>query len=142
VAIGRERLRQILHACGISFQRTRTWKESRDPDGDTELDRIDYVTSHYPDRCFAFGQFGHCRSVRVTACAGRRKKPARLRATYHRTHGIRYFHGCYGLGDDQLWGVVRERKGAGHTPAALKSIRAATGCSSSWTTCRRTFTQP
>ena len=20
-----------------------------------------------------------------------------------RTHGIRYFHGCYSLGDDQLW---------------------------------------
>ena len=28
VRIGRERLRQILHARGISFQRTRTWKES------------------------------------------------------------------------------------------------------------------
>jgi transposase len=31
VCIGRERLRQILHARGISFQRTRTWKESRRP---------------------------------------------------------------------------------------------------------------
>jgi len=48
-----------------------------------------------------------------------------LPATYHRTHGIRYFHGCYSLGDDQLWGVVREHKGADHTLAALKSIRAA-----------------
>ena len=28
VKVGRERLRQILHRCGISFQRTRTWKES------------------------------------------------------------------------------------------------------------------
>jgi transposase len=28
VRIGRERLRQILHERGISFQRTRTWKES------------------------------------------------------------------------------------------------------------------
>src|SRR5947207_13337520 len=27
VRIGRERLRQILHSRGISFQRTRTWKE-------------------------------------------------------------------------------------------------------------------
>ena len=34
VIIGRERLRQILHARGISFQRTRTWKESTDPDRD------------------------------------------------------------------------------------------------------------
>jgi transposase len=31
VRIGRERLRQLLHERGISFQRTRTWKESRDP---------------------------------------------------------------------------------------------------------------
>ena len=58
VVIGRERLRQILHARGISFQRTRTWKESRDPDRDAKLDRIEYVTSAYPDRCFAFDQFG------------------------------------------------------------------------------------
>src|SRR4051794_3574277 len=35
VRVGRERLRQILRARGISFQRTRTWKESRDPDKDT-----------------------------------------------------------------------------------------------------------
>jgi transposase len=31
VTIGRERLRQILHARGLSYQRTRTWKESADP---------------------------------------------------------------------------------------------------------------
>jgi hypothetical protein len=126
VRIGRERLRQVLHARGISFQRTRTWKESRDPDRDAKLDRIDYVTSAYPDRCFAFDQFGPL-SIRPChgTCWAPRKRPARLRATYHRTHGIRYFHGCYSLGDDQLWGVVREHKGADHTLAALKSIRAA-----------------
>src|SRR5689334_21673883 len=56
VRIGRERLRQILHERGISFQRTRTWKESTDPDRDGKLDRIEYVTSAYPDRCFAFDQ--------------------------------------------------------------------------------------
>ena len=56
---------------------------------------------------------------------GDAEEPARLRATCHRTHGIRYFHGCYGIGDDQLRGVARERKGADHTLAALKSIRAA-----------------
>jgi len=126
VRVGRERLRQILHARGISFQRTRTWKESHDPDKDAKLDRIEYVTSHYPDRRFAFDQFGPL-SIRPchVACWAYRKRPARLRATYHRTDGIRYFHGCYGLGDDQLWGVVRERKGADHTLAALKSIQAA-----------------
>ncbi|HEY6312684.1 MAG TPA: IS630 family transposase, partial [Streptosporangiaceae bacterium] len=58
VRIGRERLRQVLHERGISFQRTRTWKESTDPDRDAKLDRIQYVTSACPDRCFASGQFG------------------------------------------------------------------------------------
>ena len=43
---------------GITFQRTRTWKESTDPDKDAKLDRIEQVTSRFPDRCFAFDQFG------------------------------------------------------------------------------------
>ncbi len=127
VRIGRERLRQILHARGISFQRTRTWKESHDRDRDAKLDRIEYVTSHYPDRCFAFDQFG---PLSIRPCHGSawapRKRPVRLRATYHRRHGVRYFHGCYCVGDDRLWGVMRAaRKGADHTLAALKSVRAA-----------------
>lgn len=45
--------------------------------------------------------------------------------TYHRTHGIRHFHGCYSPGDYHLWGVTRRRKGGDHSLAALKSIRAA-----------------
>jgi transposase len=126
VRIGRERLRQILHSRGISFQRTRTWKESADPDKDAKLDRIEEVTSKFADRCFAFDQFG---PLSIRPCHGaswaRQNKPGRLPATYHRTHGVRYFHGCYSLGDDQLWGVTRRRKGGDHTLAALKSIRAA-----------------
>jgi transposase len=110
VQIGRERLRQILHARDISFQRTRTWKESADPDKDAKLDRIEHVTAAFPDRCFAFDQFGPL-SIRPChgTCWASRKKPARLPATYHRTHGTRYFHGCYSLADDQLWGVTRLR---------------------------------
>src|SRR5512132_4514994 len=126
VKVGRERLRQILHRRGISFQRTRTWKESRDPDKDAKLDRIEEVTSRFPDRCFAFDQFG---PLSIRPCHGSswapESKPTRLPATYHRTHGIRYFHGCYSLGDDQLWGINRRRKGGDHSLAALKSIRAA-----------------
>jgi transposase len=72
VRIGRERLRQILHARGISFQRTRTWKESTDPDKEAKLDRIEYVTGKYPDRCFAFDQFGPLSIGPATGPAGRR----------------------------------------------------------------------
>jgi transposase len=126
IGIGRERLRQILHGRRISFQRTRTWKESKDPDKEAKLDRIEYVTSRFPERCFAFDQFG---PLSIRPCHGSawapRSRPDRLPATYRRTHGIRYFHGCYSLGDDQLWGVIRARKGGDHSLAALKSIRAA-----------------
>ena len=45
VRIGRERLQQLLHERGISFQRTRTWKESTDPARDAKLDRIECVTT-------------------------------------------------------------------------------------------------
>jgi transposase len=58
VNVGRERLRQLLRHHKISFQRTRTWKESTDPEREAKLDRIEEVTSTWPDRCFAFDQFG------------------------------------------------------------------------------------
>lgn len=48
IAIGRERFRQILRSRAISFQRTRTWKESSDPDSDAKLNRIEHVTSRSP----------------------------------------------------------------------------------------------
>ncbi|WP_443051086.1 hypothetical protein [Streptomyces sp. JV185] len=44
--------------------------------------------------------------------------------TCHRTYGVRYFHGCYSMGNDTLWGFNR-RKGYANTLAALKSIGAA-----------------
>jgi transposase len=124
--IGRERLRQLLSSRGLSFQRTRTWKESNDPEFDAKLDRIEEVISRWPDRCFAFDQFG---PLSIRPCHGStwasESHPTRLPATYKRTHGIRYFHGCYSLGDDQLWGITRARKGGENTLAALKSLRAA-----------------
>ena len=115
VRIGRERLRQLLRERHISFQRTRTWKESTDPDKHAKLDVIEAVTRRFPGRCFAFDQFGQL-SIRPGhgSAWAPRKKPRRLPATYRRAHGIRYFHGCYSLGDDQLWGVTRTRKGGDH----------------------------
>jgi transposase len=126
VRIGHERLRQLLREHRVSFQRTRTWKESTDPDKDAKLGRIEEVTSRFANRCFAFDQFG---PLSIRPCHGctwaPESRPTRLPAPYTRTHGIRYFHGCYSLGDDQLWGVMRRRKGGDHTLAALRSIRAA-----------------
>lgn len=85
------------------------------------------MTSRFPERCFAFDQFG---TLPIRPCHGSswapRSRPDRLPATYRRTHGIRYFHGCHSLADDdRLWGVIRARKGGDHSLAALQSIRAA-----------------
>lgn len=79
-----------------------------------------------PDRTFAFDEFGPL-GIRPTAgsCWAPLSNPDRLSATYHRTHGVTYFHGCYAAGTDRLWGVNRRRKGVGPTLAPLKSIRAA-----------------
>lgn len=126
VAIGRERLRQILERHQITFQRTKTWKESNDPHRDAKLDRIEEVLANYPDRCFAFDEFGPLAVHPVGGCCwAPRKHPQRLRANYHKTCGVRQFHACYSVGDDTVWGVVRHRKSVKSSLAAIKSCRAA-----------------
>ena len=109
-------------ACPRYLPADRTWKESADPDKDAKLDRI-HVTSMFPDRCFAFDQFGPL-SIRPAhgSIWARQKKSRRLPAIPS-PHGIRYLHGCYSLGDDQVRGITRRREGGDHTLSALKSIR-------------------
>ncbi len=84
------------------------------------------MLDRFPDRVFAFDEFGPL-GIRPIAgsCWAKQGKPNRLPASYRRTHGVTYFHGCYSVGDDRLWGVNRRRKGTANTLAALKSIRAA-----------------
>lgn len=126
VVIGRERLRQILERHEVTFQRTKTWKESNDPRRNEKLDRIEEVLERHLDRCFAFDEFGPL-AIRPVggSCWAPEGRPQRLPANYRKLHGVRQFHACYSVGDDRLWGVVRRRKSAHNTLAALRSIRAA-----------------
>jgi transposase len=126
IKIGRERLRQILDKAEITFQRTKTWKESNDPERDVKLDRIEEVLERFPDRCFAFDEFGPLAVHPVPGCCwAAKKRPQRLPANYHKTCGVRQFHACYSYGDDTLWGVVRSKKSIANSLAAVKSCRAA-----------------
>ncbi len=122
--IGRERLRQLLVANDITFQRTKTWKESNDSDRDAKLDRIEHVLEHHPDRTFAFDEFGPL-AIRPVggSCWAPSGRPQRQPTNYHKLHGVRQFHGCYSVGDDKLFGVVRHQKSATNTLKALQSIR-------------------
>jgi transposase len=124
VRIGRERLRQILIAEGITFQRTKTWKESPDPLKEQKLARIEWCLEHARDRTFAFDEFGPLtiRPVGGSAWAPR-GKPQRLRANYHKPHGSRQLFACYSIGGDYLWGDIEPVKGADPTLRALQSIR-------------------
>jgi transposase len=126
VKVGRERLRQLLDREGVTFQRTKTWKESNDPERDAKLDRIEEVLEHHPDRCFAFDEFGPLAIHPVGGCCwAAKRRPQRLRANYHKTCGVRQFHAVYAVGDDTMWGVVRSKKGIANSLAAIKSCRAA-----------------
>ncbi|MEU6646854.1 hypothetical protein ABZ863_30540 [Saccharomonospora sp. NPDC046836] len=82
VGIGRERLRQFLRKHEITFQHTKTWKESNDPDRDAKLARIEHVTSKLPDRVFAFDEFGPL-TIRphLGARLARKGRPDRLPRT-------------------------------------------------------------
>lgn len=87
-----------------------------------------------PDRVGARAPSGpHLRVRRVRSLAIRpvggscwapAGRPQRQPANYHKLHGVRQFHGCYSVGDDELWGVVRRQKSAANTLKALRSIRA------------------
>lgn len=69
IRIGREALRGLLARRGVTFQRTKTWKESTDP-GEAKLDRIEHVLDRFPDRVFAFDEFGPLGSGPSQARAG------------------------------------------------------------------------
>src|SRR3954462_3710982 len=79
IRIGREALRCLLARRGITFQRTKTWKESPDPEREAKLDRIEEVLEQFPDRVFAFDEFGPL-GIRPTggSCWASPKSPYRV----------------------------------------------------------------
>lgn len=84
VLVGRERLRQLLRKHEITFQRTKTWKESNDPQREAKLARIEHVMHHFPHRVVAFDEFGPL-TIRPQGGSGwqRKNHPDRLPANYH-----------------------------------------------------------
>ncbi|WP_433655135.1 hypothetical protein ACQPW1_30005 [Nocardia sp. CA-128927] len=90
--ISRETLRQILKAERVSWQATATWKAGKDPEFTDKMARILDLYDNAPadGRVFCVDEFG---LPNLQPRAGRgwypRRRPKRLRATYHRTHGVR-----------------------------------------------------
>ena len=75
---------RLLVRRGVTFQRTKTWKEPTDPERDAKLDRIENVPEVFPGRIFAFDEFGPL-GIRPTggSCWAERDRPERISAAYH-----------------------------------------------------------
>jgi transposase len=125
IVVSRERLRQILAEEGVTFQRTKTWKESPDPRREEKLARIEWLLENERDRTFAFDEFGPLAiKPEGGSCWAQRSRPQRLRANYHKPHGTRQLFAWYSIGSDRLYGRIEPIKGAVPTLRAVKAIRA------------------
>jgi transposase len=128
VEISAGHLGRVLADAGLSFQRTRTWKASPDPDYESKAARVLELKAAPPadgGHVIAFDQMGPI-SLRPTAGAGwaERKRPERQRATYHKRHGTRYVFGAYDLHEDRLRVRLRPRRRGSDNLAFMAQIRA------------------
>jgi len=129
VQISPSHLGRVLADAGLSFQRTRTWKASPDPDYETKAARVLELRAAPPadgGHVIAFDQMGPL-SLRPMAGAGwaPRGRPERQRATYHRRHGTRYVFGAYDIHHDRLRVRLRPRRRGSDNLAFMTQIRAA-----------------
>jgi transposase len=129
VLISPAHLGRVLTEAGLSFQRTRTWKASPDPDYELKAARILELKAISPKdggHVVAFDQMGPI-SLRPTAGSGWavRKRPERQRATYHKRHGTRYVFGAYDLHEDRLRVRLRPRRRGIDNLAFMTQIRVA-----------------
>jgi transposase len=129
VAISPAHLGRVLADAGLSFQRTRTWKASPDPDYETKAARVLELTAAPPadgGHVIAFDQMGPL-SLRPMAGAGWAplRRPERQRATFHRRHGTRYVVGAYDVHHDRLRVRLPPRRRGSDNLAFIAQIRAA-----------------
>lgn len=130
-AISVEHLRRILNEEGITHQRTRTWKESPDPDYETKKNRILRLYRRAQKGTLKDAVvvcFDECgpQSLRPWPGSGwaQAKKPRRTRATFRRPHGVSYLFGAYDVGADHLWGEIKSKKDATEVLKFVMKIRA------------------
>jgi len=126
IAVSRETIRQVLKHAGISWQATKTWKHSKDPDFAAKKDRIlDLYDNPPPDgRVICADEFG---PLNLQPRPGKgwytRGRPKRLRATYRRTAGVRHMFAALDLASGQMFYRIRDRKRWQEFLAFLKQLR-------------------
>jgi transposase len=128
IQVSRAHLGRVLGRNGISLQRTRSWKQSPDPDYEAKAARVLALYREQPENgvVISFDEKGPeslCpRHGRGWAWRGR---PQRLRATYNRRQGIRYLVGALDVHADYLRIRPRPRRDGTSTLAFMQQIRLA-----------------
>lgn len=126
IHVSHETIRQILRRAGISFQNTKTWKHSNDPDFAAKKDRVLAMYDNPPvdGRVICVDEFGPLnlmpRPGKGWFPAGR---PKRLRATYHRTAGVRHMFAALDLAGGEMFYRIRDRKRHSEFRDFLRQVR-------------------
>jgi transposase len=128
LAVSPAQLGRILARNGISLQRTRSWKQSPDPDYEAKAERILALYRQQPKDgvVISFDEKGP-ESLCPKHGRGwaRRGRPERHRASYSRRQGIRYLVGALDVHADYLRIRPRPRRNGASTLAFMKQIRLA-----------------
>lgn len=125
-SISLEHLRTLLRRCGVRWRRTKTWKESQDPEFDRKYRAIRRLYKRPPKggRVICADEFGPLNlQPRCGICQARGKKVTRHRATYSRHLGVRHFLAYYDLKTDRLYGYVSRYKKTADFLRFLKWVR-------------------
>ena len=112
--ISLEWLRTLLRRQDVRWRRTKTWKESHDPDFAAKYRAIRRLYRRRPGggRRICVDEFGplNLQPRHGTCLKGPGRRVQRHRATYNRKGGVRHFLAAYDLETDRLVGVFRKRK--------------------------------
>ena len=128
--ISHEGLRILLREEGVSFQRLKTWKASRDPDYAAKKARVEHLYAiadgevipepGEPEVIFCMDEFGPLNLMphpgrQWAPRGGRHSDPEReprrrQRATYNRYGGVRHLFAALDLGRDKLYGHIKPVK--------------------------------
>jgi DDE superfamily endonuclease len=119
-------LSRLPREAGLSFQRTRSWKASPDPDYEAEAERVLSLCERLPADgvVISFDQMGPI-SLRPTHGSGWAPKgrPERLRATFNRRQGTRYAFGAYDVHRDRLRARLGPRRRGCDVLAFMRQVR-------------------
>ncbi|WUK71235.1 IS630 family transposase [Kribbella sp. NBC_00359] len=126
IAISAESVRQILRKAGIRWQATKTWKASRDPDFAVKMARVLALYDDPPadGRVICADEFGPL-NLQPRPGGGwfPARRPARLRATFNRTGGVRHMLAALDLATGQAFYRFRDRKRWREFLGFLKQLR-------------------